>query len=93
MQAFLSVTQEMEKRFQWTKECNEAFQSLKLYLACPLILSSLEPGEDLYMYLAVSKHVVCAVLIRIRWNAKDSVLCQQDFGGYGKDGTSPCAQY
>ena len=54
------------KGFQWIEECDEAYQSLKLYLACPPILSNLEPKEDLYVYLAVSEHVVCAVLIIIQ---------------------------
>ena len=54
------------KGFQWIEECDEAYQSLKLYLAYPPILSNLEPKEVLYVYLAVSEHVVCAVLIRIQ---------------------------
>lgn len=45
------------KKFQWAKECDNAFQSLKLYLAHPPILSSPEPGEDLYMYLAMSESI------------------------------------
>lgn len=54
------------KGFQWTEKCDDAFQSLKLCLARPSILSSLEPSEDLYMYLAMSEHAVSAVLIRVQ---------------------------
>lgn len=32
----------------------------------PPILSSPEPEEDLYMYLAISNHTVSAVLLRVR---------------------------
>ena len=52
------------KGFQWTKECNEAFQDLKCYLANPPILSRPKPGEDLYMYLVVSDHAISAMLLR-----------------------------
>ena len=49
--------------FQWTEEYEEAFQSLKRYLVSASVLSSPEVGEDLYMYLAVSEHVVSSVLL------------------------------
>lgn len=45
-----------QKGFQWTRECDKAFQSLKLYLASLPILSCPEPGKDLYMYLVVFEH-------------------------------------
>lgn len=41
-----------------------AFKDLKSYLASPLVLSWHDPEEDLYMYLAVSDHVVSLVLLR-----------------------------
>lgn len=65
MQAVLSVSQEVE-RVLVDQECDDAFQSLKLYLAYPLILSSTELGEGLYMYLAVFEHAVSAVSIRVQ---------------------------
>lgn len=37
---------------------------MKKYLVRAPILSALEPGEDLFMYLSVSKHVVSVVLMR-----------------------------
>ena len=52
------------KGFQWIEEFNMVFKDLKCYLASPHILSQLELEEDLYMYLAVSNHVVSAVLLR-----------------------------
>ena len=52
------------KGFQWTEDCEEAFQALKKYLVWAPILSALELGENLFMYLFVSEHAVGAVLMR-----------------------------
>ena len=52
------------KRFHWDKGCDEAFQELKEYLAKASMLTTLEPGEDLFMYLSVTDHAVSAVLLR-----------------------------
>ncbi|XP_075654733.1 uncharacterized protein LOC142624884 [Castanea sativa] len=52
------------KGFQWDEECDRAFQDLKDYLGRAPMLSAPEPGEDLYMYLSVSKHAASAVLLR-----------------------------
>ena len=52
------------KGFQRTEECEEAFQDLKRYLVSLPILSNPKPGEDLYMYLAVSDHLVSVVLLK-----------------------------
>ena len=53
------------KIFEWTKECEEAFKKLKIYLATPLILIRPELGETLYLYLAASHKAVSSVLIRV----------------------------
>nr|XP_023899446.1 uncharacterized protein LOC112011304 [Quercus suber] len=50
--------------FRWSKECEEAFVDLKAYLAQAPMLTAPEPGEDLFMYLAVSEHAASAVLLR-----------------------------
>lgn len=39
---------------------------MKLYLARPPVLSSLDLGEDLYMYLVMSKHEGSTELIRVQ---------------------------
>ncbi|XP_075642032.1 uncharacterized protein LOC142613533 [Castanea sativa] len=44
------------KDFQWTDECNLAFENLKQYLTNPPILSRLEKEEVLYAYLAVTNY-------------------------------------
>ena len=53
------------KNFEWTKECAEAFQQLKDYLARPLVMSSPEPDEVLFAYIAVALYAVSLVLIRV----------------------------
>ena len=53
------------KGFEWTEECATAFQQLKDYLARPPIMSSLEPDEVLFAYIAVASYAVSLVLIRV----------------------------
>ena len=52
------------KGFQWIEECEKAFQDLKEYLVRASMLLASELGEDLFMYLLVSKHAVSAVMMR-----------------------------
>jgi ribonuclease HI len=51
-------------RFKWDEECSVAFQAIKAYLSTPPCLSIPNPGEPLFLYLAVSDHAVSVVLIR-----------------------------
>lgn len=48
----------------WTQSCQDAFEKIKWYLAQPPILSSPQPGEMLYLYLAVTDWAISAVLFR-----------------------------
>ena len=52
------------KGFEWTEECDVAFQQLKRYLSQPPIMFSPEVDEVLFAYLAVAPHAVSFVLIR-----------------------------
>ena len=52
------------KGFQWNEDCKRAFQGLKEYLTRAPMLTALESGEDLYMYLLVFEHAVNAILLR-----------------------------
>ena len=47
---------------EWTSDCEQAFKEIKGYLMQPPILSNPQPGEELYMYLAISDCVVSVVL-------------------------------
>ena len=53
------------KGFEWIEECATAFQQLKDYLARPPIMSSPEPNEVLFAYIAVAPYAVSLVLIRV----------------------------
>ena len=53
------------KNFEWTKECAEVFQQLKDYLSRPPVMSSPEPDEVLFAYIAVASYAVSLVLIRV----------------------------
>ena len=51
---YLSFSKTFKQVFQWTDECEAAFQTLKEYLAKPPLPSPLMQGEDLFLYLTVS---------------------------------------
>ena len=53
------------KGFEWTEECATAFQQLKDYLARPPIMSSPEPDEVLFAYIAVAPYATSLVLIQV----------------------------
>ena len=54
----------LKKYFEWTDECQKAFKDLKKYLSSPSLLSPSMPGEELYLYIAVSQAAVSAALVR-----------------------------
>ncbi|XP_022875765.1 uncharacterized protein K02A2.6-like [Olea europaea var. sylvestris] len=49
--------------FEWNDECDLAFQQLKQTLAVPPVLAKLEPGDTLFLYLAVSRNALALALI------------------------------
>ena len=60
----LPFFQVLKKYFEWTDECQKAFEDLKKYLSSPLLLSPSMPGEELYLYIAVSQVAVSMALVR-----------------------------
>ena len=60
----LPFFQVLRKSFEWTNECQKAFDDLKKYLSSPPLLSPSMPGEELYLYIAVSQAAVSAALVR-----------------------------
>ena len=54
----------LKKAFEWMDECQKAFQDLKVFLTTAPLLSPFIPGEELYLYLAMSLHAVSSALIR-----------------------------
>ena len=53
-----------KRKFLWDEDCSTAFPGIKPYLSSPPCHSILCPGEPLFLYLAVSKHAVSAVLVQ-----------------------------
>ena len=45
-------------------ECQQVFEDLKVYLSSPPLLSPSQPGEELFLYLAVSPAAVSVALVR-----------------------------
>ena len=54
----------LKKSFKWTVECQQAFKDLKAYLSSQSLLSPSQPGEELFLYLAISLAVVSVAIIR-----------------------------
>ena len=50
--------------FEWTKECEEAFQGLKKFLVTTSVLSKPRNGKLLYVYLSVTEKAISLTLIR-----------------------------
>ena len=54
----------LTRSFEWMDECQTTFDNLKTYLSSPPLLSPSKPGEELYLYLAISQAAVSAALVR-----------------------------
>ncbi|KAL0386251.1 UNVERIFIED_CONTAM: hypothetical protein Sradi_3019400 [Sesamum radiatum] len=52
------------KDFEWTKECQRAFEDLKAYLAKLPLLVKAVPVDTLYLYMSSAPQVVSSVLVR-----------------------------
>ncbi|XP_075633941.1 uncharacterized protein LOC142606487 [Castanea sativa] len=61
------------KGFEWTEECEVAFQQLKEYLSCLPIMSRPDIDEVLYAYIAVADRAVSLVLIRVDNNVQKPI--------------------
>ena len=60
----LPFFRKLKKSFEWMDKCQQAFEELKAYLSTPPLLSPSQPGEELFLYLAVSPAAFSAALIR-----------------------------
>ena len=54
----------LKKSFEWTNKCQQAFEDLKAYLSFSLLLSPLQLGEELFLYLVVSPVAVSTALVK-----------------------------
>jgi hypothetical protein len=70
------------ERFPWSPQCEEAFQKLKSFLASPPILTRLEEGNTLYLYLAVSDNALSSTLVQeIKGEEKPIYFVSRTFKG------------
>ena len=53
-----------ESNFEWTLECEAAFQEFKFYLSSPSILCKPKIGKLLFLYLLISDSAIASVLVR-----------------------------
>ena len=61
----------LKKSFEWTIECQQAFEDLKTYLSSSPLLSPSKLREVLFLYLAVSPATVSvALVIKENWVQK-----------------------
>ena len=63
----------LKNSFEWTAECKQAFDDLKAYFSSPPLLSPSRPGEELFLYLAISLIVVNVSLVREEEGVQKSV--------------------
>ena len=61
---FFDALKKEKKSFQWTPDCQKAFEDLIQHMEMPPILSMANDGETLFLYLVVSSHALSAALIR-----------------------------
>ncbi|KAK4385976.1 hypothetical protein Sango_2721600 [Sesamum angolense] len=52
------------KDFEWTEECQQAFEDLKAYLAKLPLLGKPMPSDTLYLYLSSTPQAISSVLVR-----------------------------
>ncbi|KAK8924197.1 hypothetical protein KSP39_PZI019370 [Platanthera zijinensis] len=52
------------QKFEWTSECEEAFQALKKQLTQAPLLQGPKEGEDLFLYLGAGTEALSSVLVR-----------------------------
>lgn len=54
----------LKKAFEWTDDCQRAFEEIKAYLLSPPLLSPSKPNDELLLYLSVSSTAVSLALIK-----------------------------
>ena len=52
------------KKFEWSDECQAAFEEIQKFLTSPALLSRPIPNETLYLYLSIGYESIASVLVR-----------------------------
>jgi hypothetical protein len=55
--------EEKRKKFEWTPECEDAFQQVKFFLSSPPVLQRPSPHSILFLYLAISENAMSTILV------------------------------
>ena len=79
--------------FVWTKEAQQALESLKTSLTLTPILIALEYGEPLLLYVTASNHMVSAALVIERMEPGHHLNFQRPIYFVGEVLTDPKVQY
>nr|KYP45857.1 Retrovirus-related Pol polyprotein from transposon 297 family [Cajanus cajan] len=61
------------KNFEWTKQCEEAFKSFKVFLATPPILQRPDHRADLLLYLVVAEEAISAIIVQEHQRAQTPI--------------------
>jgi len=64
MDKCLTFFRTLKKSFEWTAECQQAFEDLKAYLSSPPLLSPSKDGEELFLYMAISLAAISVALVK-----------------------------
>jgi len=52
-----------KEKFTWTEEASTALEDLKKHLEYPPILTALDEGENLLLYITATTHVVSTAIV------------------------------
>lgn len=52
------------KKFEWSTDCQKAFEEIQKFLTSPPLLSKPVPEETLYLYLSIGHESIASVLVR-----------------------------
>ena len=58
-----------DKRFRWSKDCKDTFAKLKEYISTSSILTRLEEGETLFLYVVAFNKAIAIMLI-MEWDGE-----------------------
>ena len=56
MDKYLPFFRTLKKSFEWTDECQQSYENLKVYLSSPPLLIPSRPGEELYLLGCFTSH-------------------------------------
>ncbi|XP_072073769.1 uncharacterized protein [Arachis hypogaea] len=60
---FFQCLKKKTKHFEWTEDCESAFQNLKQFLSKPPVLQKPRPNEPLCIYLSITDTAISSVLV------------------------------